>query len=591
MSTLAPVAPSVAHAASGASARNAEAQKAQTPRGPFERATAKARAVWAAMDDRDLGRRVPGTAVVAITALLVQFVAALISVGNGAALWYADALSHLVISGRITTGFNAGVQQLGTVWLPAPHLITAPFAANLWLWQTGWAAAIVGIFAMAGSVAALYRISARLGLGRNARLLACAAFLFNPSALYLYTTAMTEPVLFAGLLGSIAGLTHYATAKRPLSGGEVAVYAGLPAAIAVLSRYEGWVLLASGVLFIVLIELRRATRMRALRKTVSFVFPLVGAIAVLPIFAVGWWGIYNFVNFGNPFEFIYGEFSAFNQQEVLAQQGLLTTQGNLAITLTVLGGAAWQVVTPVVIILGCAGLFWLVASSGFDTPLFVAGVLLSPFVFNIAALYLGQTTVQNDFSIPTGYFNTRYALTLLPLMAFCVGVLAEALNHKGIARRFGRLTPGVLSAALAVLILGQSAYVLADPIRRSPVIEEGDYQVTTVRGPVDPIWDYLAEHYDGTGVLVDEVSNQLRPQAGISLREYYILASGNHFFDVLEHPAGAVGWLIVNTNDAAHTHHQDMVWEAMSERRENFASFRRVAEASGFVLYQAVGSR
>lgn len=550
------------------------------------RARARTGEVWQAMDNRDLGRRVPGTAVVTVVALTVQTVAALVSVSSGAALWYADALSHLVISSRITTGFNAGVQQLGTVWLPAPHLITAPLAANHWLWSTGWASAIIGIFAMAASVAALYRICARLGLGRNARLLACLAYLSNPSALYLYTTAMTEPVLFAGLLGSIAGLTHYATAKRPLSGGEIAIYAGLPATVAVLSRYEGWVLLASGVIFILLVEFGRRSSTRNVLKSISFVFPLLLAIVILPVLAIGWWGMYNFVNFNNPFEFIYGEFSAFNQQEVLAAQGLLTTQGNLGMTLKVLGGAAWQVVTPVVLLLGCLGLIWLVTSSGFDVPLFVAGILMSPFVFNLAALYLGQTTVQNDFSLPTGFFNTRYALTLLPLMAFCVGVFANAVN----GRRLSRATRSLISLALGVAILAQSVYVLQDPIVRSPVIEEGDYQVHTVRGPVDPIWEYLEQNYDGTGVLLDEVTNQLRPQAGIPLGDYYILASGNHFYDVLAQPAGNVGWIIVNGNDLRYSHHEDIVYEAMTELPENFSGFGRVLEADGIMLYRAVSN-
>lgn len=585
MSTLAPTGPSVTSSANGVVER--EGAK-QPPTKNRNSGLSRARDVWAAMDNRDVGRRVPGTAVVAVTAAIVQLIAAFISVGNGAALWYADALSHLVISGRITTGFNAGIQQLGTVWLPAPHLITAPFASNLWLWQTGWAAAIIGVLAMAASVAALYRICARLGFGRNARLLACVVFLANPSALYLYTTAMTEPVLFACLLGSIAGLTHYATAKRPLSGGEIAVYAGLPGAVAMLSRYEGWVLLASGVLFIILVELRRSSGPRAIQKATASALPTIGALVALPVAAIAWWLMYNYVNFGDPLEFIFGKYSAFNQQDVLAAQGLLTTKGNLPLTLTVIGGAAWQVIMPVVIILGIVGLSWLMASYGFGTHLFIAGVLFSPFVFNIAALYLGQTTIENDFSLPTGYFNTRYALTLLPLMAFCVGVLAEALNSKTVFTRLGRLAPGVFSIALAVAVIGQSAYVLQDPIRRSPVIEEGDFQVHVVRGPVDPIWEYLDEHYDGTALLVDEVSNQLRPQSGIPLNDFYIVASGNYFEDVLKHPAGAVGWIIVNTNDESLSHHQDIVLAEMTEFPENFSSFRRVIEASGIVLYRSV---
>jgi len=164
------------------------------------------RDTWAGMDREAIDRWIPGTASVAIVAMAVQTASALVTVTNGSALWYADALNHLVIAARITSGFNAGVQQLGTVWLPAPHLLLAPFAAEHVLWVTGWAGAIVGILAMGASAAALYRIAARIGLGRAGRLVACLLFVGNPGVLYLYTTAMTESVLLAALFGSIAGL-------------------------------------------------------------------------------------------------------------------------------------------------------------------------------------------------------------------------------------------------------------------------------------------------------------------------------------------------------------------------------------------------
>lgn len=481
--------------------------------------------LWASMDNRDVGRRVPGTGAVAIAAMLLQTAVAVVCITSGASLWYSDALSHLVISGRITSGFNSGVQQLGTVWLPAPHLIMAPFTANTWLWSTGWAAAIVGIFSMGVATAALYRICARLGLGRAGRLLAVIAFTSNATVLYVYSTALTEPVLLTSLLACIAGLAHYATAKRPLSGGEIAVFAGLPAAIAVLSRYEGWVLVLSGVLFIILIEWGRRSSLRVVLASTSFLLPLMLAITVLPMLAIGWWLGYNLANFGNPLEFVYGEFSAFAQQERIADTGTLNTRGNLAISLTVLGGAVWQIATPTIVIFGLIGFVYMVSANGVDTRLLVAGVLFSPFAFNIVALYLGQTTMRNDFSMPTGVFNVRYALTAIPFLVFCIGLLADAISSNRYSReflgQFGRVGIPVL---MTLALLAQGAYVASDIVQRSPVIAEGKLN-SSIRSSADPVWDYLIENYDGTSILMDEVTNVLRPQAGIPLGDYYILAA------------------------------------------------------------------
>lgn len=547
---------------------------------------ARMRDVWRGMDGPARGRRIPGTASVALVAMGAQTVAAVISVTSGAALWYADAMSHLVIAGRITSGFNAGVQQLGTVWLPAPHLLLAPFASNQFLWATGWSAAIIGILAMGASAGALYRIAARVGLRRAGRLITVLVFVANPGVLYIYTTAMTEPVLLASLLGCIAGLTHFAVASRPLSGGELAVYAGIPAAIAVLSRYEGWVIVASGVLFIVIMQLRTQRRLglRSLITTLSFTIPSLIAVALIPLLAIFWWLGYNFVNFGSALEFVFGQYSAFAQQRDLAAANELSTEGSLAASLTVLGGSTWQVAGWVVIVLGLAGCAWLVATDGFGVRTLIAGVMLAPWIFNVAALYLGQTVIRNEFSVPPGHFNSRYALTALAFLALCAGILVDAIADGPISRRLGRLRHVALPLA-AIAVVAQFAFVLAAPTQRSPIIEEGRVQ-QDARELVNPVWDYLADNYDGTGVLTDEVATTLQPRLSVPLGDFYLLASGDHFTEALARPTRYVGWILVNTADRSDQYHQDSVRAAMLEHPENFTAYQPVISAEEFTLYR-----
>ena len=45
-------------------------------------------------------------------------------------LYFGDAESHLNIARRIIDSRTPGYGQLGTVWLPLPHLLVLPFVAS-----------------------------------------------------------------------------------------------------------------------------------------------------------------------------------------------------------------------------------------------------------------------------------------------------------------------------------------------------------------------------------------------------------------------------------------------------------------------------
>jgi len=61
---------------------------------------------------------------------------------HGWALYYGDAEAHLEIARRVVDSRTPGYSQIGTVWLPLPHVLMLPLVANDWLWRTGLAGAI-----------------------------------------------------------------------------------------------------------------------------------------------------------------------------------------------------------------------------------------------------------------------------------------------------------------------------------------------------------------------------------------------------------------------------------------------------------------
>src|SRR5438270_5234243 len=63
-----------------------------------------------------------------------------------------DAVAHINIARRVFDSRTPGLLQLGSVWLPLPHLLAIPFIVNTWLCQTGIVGSLVLVlpFILAG---------------------------------------------------------------------------------------------------------------------------------------------------------------------------------------------------------------------------------------------------------------------------------------------------------------------------------------------------------------------------------------------------------------------------------------------------------
>ncbi len=61
---------------------------------------------------------------------------------HDAMLNYGDAVAHLAIARRVIDSHYPGLKQLGSVWLPLPHLLMIPFVAIYRWWADGIAGMI-----------------------------------------------------------------------------------------------------------------------------------------------------------------------------------------------------------------------------------------------------------------------------------------------------------------------------------------------------------------------------------------------------------------------------------------------------------------
>ena len=130
--------------------------------------------------------------VLLCTGVGVFLASCLYSVDERSLLYYGDSVSHLVRAREIVESLNPEPQQIGTVWLPLPHLLLLPFSLVNSLFTSGFAGTFVSLPCTAVAAAILYKmLRADSGILWIAVVGGCLYFL-NPNIIYLGLTAMTE---------------------------------------------------------------------------------------------------------------------------------------------------------------------------------------------------------------------------------------------------------------------------------------------------------------------------------------------------------------------------------------------------------------
>src|SRR5438876_5695262 len=100
----------------------------------------------------------PETALVAWIASVVSVASFFYYFHRGELLLYGDAVAHINIARRVFDSRTPGIFQLGTVWLPLPHLLDTPFIANDWMWRTGLGASVPSMAAYLAGTLGIFRL-------------------------------------------------------------------------------------------------------------------------------------------------------------------------------------------------------------------------------------------------------------------------------------------------------------------------------------------------------------------------------------------------------------------------------------------------
>src|SRR5216117_4028184 len=96
--------------------------------------------------------------LVAGLAACVSLITFLVYFGRGQILLYGDAVAHISIARRVFDSRTPGPLQLGSVWLPLPHLLTIPFILSKSMWQSGIGGSIVSVLSYVFAGIGLFRL-------------------------------------------------------------------------------------------------------------------------------------------------------------------------------------------------------------------------------------------------------------------------------------------------------------------------------------------------------------------------------------------------------------------------------------------------
>lgn len=440
-------------------------------------------------------------------------------------LLYGDAVAHINIARRVFDSRTPGLLQLGTVWLPLPHLLMLPFLISKWMWRTGIGGSIPSMLAYVLSVTGIFRLmkvvlpSSKDHVGSGfVPWFAAAIFAFNPNLMYLQTTAMTEPVYLAFFIWTIVFVCrgiracHAADVKAATSS---LTRAGLCLAGACLTRYDGWFIAA--VILAVLFILSRLSNFANLR-------PGFKRLALLAAAGPALWLAYNAAVYRNPLEFANGAYSAkaIEHNSILAGSPPHPGTNNLPVAFQYffksaelnLATGKWQAFWVCSLLLGTGIVLlfqrklWPVLFLWISVPFYMLSIAHSGVPLFVPSWW------------PFSYYNVRYGLEMLPAFAVLTAVAAYGLI------RFASSVKPRLVIAIFFLACVCTSYILVwrkDPVTLAEAVVNSRSRIALETAvakrlellPADSTFlMYVGSH---VGAL---------QQAGISLSQ--VINEGNH---------------------------------------------------------------
>ena len=463
---------------------------------------------------------------------------------NGLGLVYNDARSHLDIGRRIVENLKPGFGQIGSVWLPLPHLLMLFTIWNDFMWHSGLSGALQSMAAFVFTGILIYQFLKRIGAGLFGRIAGVLLFATNINILYMQSTAMTELLLLGTMTAGAYELLmwHKDEALSRL------IKSAFWIMLSTMIRYDGWFLFLFAMLLIFI---------RTIRKGYKTTEGVLLMFATLGGFGIILWLLWNQMIFDDPLFFAFGPYSANAQQKVLEAGGSLATKHNLPLSIQSYLYALTYNAGLFTSLLGLAGMIMIWLDKRIKPVIRIATtVLLAPFFFNVLALYLGHSVLHVQTREGGSWFNVRYGLMMIPSIAIFSGYLLDRVKS--------------LRLILVSLLIFISVFTFAN--RDAVTIDDGIFGYSGKN--VQEVSGWLHDNaYDKPGfVLISAAAHDsIIFSSGLPMSKFIHEGTGVYWELATAHPERWVRWVVVRTNDK-----NDSAARLLNKNKSLKENYRRV---------------
>ncbi|PIY79266.1 MAG: hypothetical protein COY81_03580 [Candidatus Pacebacteria bacterium CG_4_10_14_0_8_um_filter_43_12] len=443
---------------------------------------------------------------------------------NTLGLAYNDARSHLDIGRRVVEGLKPGLAQLGSVWLPLTHLLMMPTIWNDFMWHSGLSGAIQSMISYVATGLTIYYLLKLLNVGLFGRIFGVAVFALNLNILYLQSTAMTE--LF--LLGTMT-IGVYELAKWYQDDTKILhlIKAAVWVMLSTLIRYDGWFLLFVSAMLVASKGFQKKGYKMAEGLFILYV-TLAGLGVVL-------WILWNWAIFKDPLYFVFGPYSAYQQQLQLEDAGVLATKQNLWLSIKFYWYALIYNSGALPVVFGTLGAIVLWLDKTITTRIKVVLIsLLAPLIFNILALYVGHSVLFVQGLSGTTWFNIRYGIMMLPSIA----VFAGYLVHKW--------------RAVRPLLVGMFIFVTIFQFLNHDAVTIDDGRVGSSQKNVSQVSNWLKENAsnkEGFVLIAAASHDAIIFSSGLPMTKFIHEGTGTYWETATASPDRWARWIVMRTND------------------------------------------
>jgi len=458
----------------------------------------------------------------------------------GLSLSHYDAKAHLVVARRIFDSLTPSWEQIGAVWLPLPHILNALPVQIDFFYRTGAFAIAISIASFAITVACIAAIVQKANGTRTGASLAAALFALNPNVLYLQSTPMTEPLLFALSSLVVLHLTEWVVSDDI----HIRRAAGWTIVLACLTRYEAWPIVGAAMAIAAIAKWQRGTAFQEVARE-------IGRLAIYPALTVLFFMGMSYASTG--VWFVTGGFYIPDPklQGQLALVWDAMREGLVGLAGTTFVSAA-EIAVAFLLLLAVTRRKWTVMAM----PIALLASIALPFY----AFYSGHP------------FRIRYEVPLILGAAACIGAAVSTL----------RLAAPLLAIPVLIMVQSEVHPFSAD----APMILEAQLDRDNSAGR-RAVTKCLQEQYDGTTIMasmgslahyLQELSN-----AGFNLSDFIHEGSG----PIWQHayygePSPFVGWVLVE--EAAEG--GDMLYQKQQSWPGFLAAYDRVCEGGHVALYK-----